>query len=205
MLRDKSTCEEVLRQNDATTLDQRSERLAALPVITLRKDRLPSRSSRLRQEAIQCFVNGYFNGCVAVLAMAVEYALRRETNARGKPGLKALVVKARKLGVLDEEAAEVFLRLNCYRNKTVHSRLSSLASDVVLQKQEVVITERGVMEKTAWREFNPEDDFNQDLAAAFREEQEVLSILLDVRRTLYRLFAEVMKGEEPPTDLGNTH
>ena len=61
---------------DTDSREQRSKRLSVIPTLLFpTTSPIPSRTFALLSEAGSCFVNGEYNGCVSVLATAVEYSL----------------------------------------------------------------------------------------------------------------------------------
>ena len=176
---------EILHKLDANTLERRAGRLSKLPTITFSGD-MPSRTFSLLSEADSCFINGEYNGCVAVLATAVEYSLRKLLNE--KLGLQTLIVRATTRGILNEEDAKVLDQLRQYRNNAIHSDLTELARGVVLRKQEVILTEKGEVPMSDWREVQPESEAMKDAAGSLAAEAVVGKLVVSVCGVLRKLY-----------------
>jgi hypothetical protein len=176
----------ILRKLDADTREQRAGRLSKLPTITFSGD-IPSRTFSLLSEANSCFVNGEYNGCVAVLTTAVEYSLRKLLNKKSR--LKTLINLATVRGILNEQDAKVLDKLRQYRNNIIHSDLKSLAQGVVLKVQEVVLTEKGVSPMSDWKDVRPEDETMEDVASSLSAEAVVRDLVLNVDQVLCKLYS----------------
>jgi len=181
---------QVLRKLDVDTLERRAGRLSKLPKITFSGE-IPSRTFSLLSEADSCFVNGEYNGCVAVLATAVEYSLRKLLNKKSK--LETLIDLASEQGILNEREAKVLHKLRQYRNNVIHSDLAELAKGVVLRQQEVILTEKGMVPMSDWKEAKPEDETMKEVASALTAEAIVEELVLNVNSFLCELYAGTLK------------
>jgi len=180
----------VLQKLDVDTLERKARRLSKLPAITFLGD-IPSRTSSLLSEADSCFVNGEYNGCVAVLATAVEYSLRKLLNE--KSTLETLINLATTRGILNEQDAKVLHKLRQYRNNVIHSDLTELAKGVVLREQEVILTEKGMVPMSDWKEAKPEDETMKEVASSLAAEAVVGELLLNVDRFLCKLYGGTLE------------
>lgn len=176
---------DILRKLDAHTLERRAERQSRIPITTFYGN-IPSRVFHLLDEADSCFVNGEYNGCVAVLVTAVEYSLRKLLNEKSR--LKTLIDLATTRGILNEQDAKVLDKLRQYRNNVIHSDLTKLAKGVILQKQEAIITEKGMVPMSDWKEVKPEDETMKDAASSLTAEAVVGELVLNVSRVLCKLY-----------------
>ena len=187
------TSKAILVRLDTDSREQRSKRLAVIPTLLFpTTSQIPSRTFALLSEAGSCFVNGEYNGCVSVLATAVEYSLRDLLHSRLK--LNSLVKTARERGVLNPRQAEVFDKLRRYRNNVVHSDLPELAKGIVLKVQDVAITEKGLVPSSDWSDVQLDDAAMQEIAGSLAAESIVQSILLDNRRVLCELYGGTVEG-----------
>lgn len=184
-MKDKEKAREILRKLDAETLERRAERQYNLPTIEF-SGNIPSRTFHLLSEADSCFVNGEYNGCIAVLATAVEYSLGKLLNQAS--GLETLINLAQKWGIANEQDTRVLHELRRYRNKVIHSDLAGLAEGVVLRKQKAYLTEKGVIPVSDWEEIKPEDEATKDIAASLSAEAVVGELVLKVNRVLCKLY-----------------
>lgn len=188
------TSEAILLRLDTDSRKRRSKRRSVIPTLSFpTSSRIPGRTSALLSEAGSCFVNGEYNGCVSVLATAVEYSLRDLLHSRLK--LNSLVKAARERGVLNPRQAEVFDKLRRYRNNVVHSDLPELAKGIVLKVQDVAITEKGLVPSSDWSDVQPDDAAMQEIAGSLAAESIVQSILLDTRRVLCELYGGTVEGD----------
>ncbi len=189
-----ATSEAILLRLDTDSRKRRSKRRSVIPTLSFpTSSRIQGRTSALLSEAGSCFVNGEYNGCVSVLATAVEYSLRDLLHSRLK--LNSLVKAAIERGVLNPRQAEVFDKLRRYRNNVVHSDLPELAKGIVLKVQEVAITEKGLVPSSDWSDVQPDDAAMQEIAGSLAAESIVQSILLDTRRILCDLYGGTVEGD----------
>jgi len=177
---------QILHKLEVDTLERRARRLSKLPTITFSGD-IPSRTFSLLSEADSCFVNGEYNGCVAVLGTAVEYSLRKLLNK--KSNLKTLIDLATNRGILNEQDAKILHKLRQYRNNVIHSDLAELAKGVILRQQEVILTEKGMIPRSDWKEAKPEDETMKEVASSLTAETIVKELVLNVNSILCRLYA----------------
>jgi len=175
----------ILHKLDADMLEQRAGRLSKIPTITFSGD-IPSRTFSLLSEADSCFVNGEYNGCIAVLATIIEYSLRKLFNR--KSTLKTLIDLATTRGILNEQDAKVLDKLRQYRNNVIHSDLTKLANGLVLREQEAVLTEKGMIPMSDWKEAKPEDETMKEIASSLAAEAVVGELVLNVNRVLCKLY-----------------
>lgn len=175
----------ILHKLDAETLERRAGRLSKIPTIAF-SGNIPSRTFSLLSEADSCFANGEYNGCVAVLATLVEYSLRKLFNK--KSTLKTLIDLATTRGILNEKDAEVLDKLRQYRNNVIHSDLTELANGLVLREQEAVLTEKGIIPMSDWKETKPEDEIMKEVASSLAGEAVVGELVLNVDRVLCKLY-----------------
>lgn len=187
------TSKAILVRLDTDSREQRSKRLAVIPTLLFpTTSQIPSRTFALLSEAGSCFVNGEYNGCVSVLATAVEYSLRDLLHRRLK--LNSLVKAAKERGILNPRQAEVLDKLRQYRNNVVHSDLPELAKGIVLKVQDVAITEKGLVPSSDWSDVQPNDATMQEIAGSLSAESIVQSILLDTGRVLCELYGGTVEG-----------
>lgn len=188
------TSNAILLRLDTDSREQRSKRLSVIPTLLFpTTSPIPSRTFALLSEAGSCFVNGEYNGCVSVLATAVEYSLGDLLHSRLK--LNGLIKKAKERGILNPVQAEVFDKLRWYRNKVIHSDLPELAKGIVLRVQDVAITEKGLAPSSDWSEVQPNDATMQEIAGSLAAESTVQDILLDTRRILCELYGGTVEGD----------
>jgi hypothetical protein len=180
----------ILHKLDVDTLERRAGRLSKLPTITFSGD-IPSRTFSLLSEADSCFVNGEYNGCVAVLGTAVEYSLRKLFNK--KSNLETLIDRATNRGILNEQDAKILHKLRQYRNNVIHSDLAELAKGVVLRQQEVILTEKGVVPMSNWKEAKPEDETMKEVASSLAAEAIVGELILNVNNVLCKLYGGTLQ------------
>lgn len=180
----------ILRELDADTLERRAGRLSKLPTITFSGD-IPSRTFSLLSEANSCFVNGEYNGCVAVLTTAVEYSLRKLLNKKSR--LKTLIDLATKRGILNEQDTKVLDKLRRYRNNVIHSDLTNLAKGVVLRMQEAILTEKGMSPMSDWKDVKPEDETMKHVASSLTAEAVVRDLVLNVDQVLCKLYGGTLE------------
>jgi len=184
----------ILHRLDTDSREQRSKRLAVIPTLLFpTTSQIPSRTFALLSEAGSCFVNGEYNGCVSVLATAVEYSLRDLLHSRLK--LSGLIKTAKERGILNPKQAEVFDKLRQHRNNVVHSDLPELAKGIVLKVQDVAITEKGLIPSSDWSDVQPSDATMQDIAGSLSAESTVQGILLDTSRVLCELYGGTVEGD----------
>jgi len=184
----------ILTKVDAESRGERSKRLALIQALFFSSgSRIPSRTFGLLSEAASCFVNGEYNGCICVLATAVEYSLRDLLGSRLK--LSALVKPAEERGLLNRRQAAVLGKLRQYRNNVVHSDLTKLAKGIGLQVQAVTITEKGLIPSSDWSDVQSNDTAMQEIAGSLSAESTVRHILLDTRIVLCELYGGTV-GED---------
>jgi len=184
----------ILDKLDTDSREQRSKRLAAVPTLLFpTTSQIPSRTFALLSEAGSCFVNGEYNGCVSVLATAVEYSLGDLLASRLK--LNSLIKMAKERGILDARQTEVFDKLRQYRNDVVHSDLSKLATGIVLQVQDTAITEKGLVQSSDWSDVQPNDATMREIAASLSAESIVQRTLVDTLRVLCELYGGTVEGD----------
>ena len=188
----REVAKSVLLREDATSLERRCERLSAIPRLTF-SSAMSNRTFALLSEACSCFVNGEYNGCISVLATAVEFSLRELLHSRSK--LQKLIKMAKEQRVLKEEQAEALDKLREHRNNVVHSDLPSLARGIALKVQDVTITEKGVVATSDWREIQPDSETMQEVAGSLAVESTLRDILLDTRRILCELYAGAVEED----------
>jgi hypothetical protein len=177
----------ILARLDADSHERRSKRLAIIPKLFFpTTSQIPSRTFALLSEAHSCFINGEYNGCVSVLATAVEYSLRDLLHSRLK--LNALIKTAKERGILNPRQAGVLGKLRQYRNNVVHSDLPELAKGIVLKAQDVAITEKGLIPSSDWSDVQPNDTTMQEIAGVLSAESIVQNILLDTSRVVCELY-----------------
>jgi len=179
--------EAILTKVDAESRGERSKRLALIQALFFSPaSPIPSRAFRLLSEAASCFVNGEYNGCICVLATAVEYSLRDLLGTRSR--LSALVRAAGQQGLLSRTQAAVLDRLRQYRNSVVHSDLTKLAEGIRLQVQAVTITEKGLIPSSDWSDVQSDGAATREVAGVLSAESTVQHLLLDTRRVLCELY-----------------
>ena len=184
----------ILARVDAESREERSKRLALIQSLFFpTTSQIPSRTFALLSEAGSCFVNGEYNGCVCVLATAVEYSLR--DLLRSSSGLSALVKAAEEQGLLDRKQAAVLGKLRQYRNNVIHSDLTELAKGIALEVQAVTITEKGLAPSSDWSDVQPDDTAMQEIAGSLSAESIVQHILLDTRVVLCELYGGTLGGD----------
>lgn len=184
----------ILLRLDADTLEQRSQRQSIVPPLSFPvASTIPDRTFALLSEARSCFVNGEYNGCVSVLATAVEYSLQDLLHRRLK--LNRLVKAARERGILDPRQTEVFNKLRQHRNHVLHSDLHGLAKGIALQVQGMAITEKGLVPPSEWSNVQPSDSTMQEIAGSLSAESTVQRILLDTRRVLCELYGGTVEAD----------
>ncbi len=182
----------ILRKLDAQTLQRRAERQSNLPITTYRGN-IPSRVFHLLSEADSCFVNGEYNGCVAVLATAVEYSLKKLINSKSKSELKTLIEQAKDQGIIDEQAAEVLDMLRKYRNNVLHSDLSKLAAGIILKRQKAAVTEKGVVPLSEWEEIMPKGETMKDASSSLHAEAVVEKLICNTSSIMCKFYGGILE------------
>lgn len=184
----------ILLRLDADTLEQRSKRRSAVPALSFPvTSTIPDRTFKLLSEAASCFVNGEYNGCVSVLATAVEYSLRKLLHSRSR--LETLIDIAEKQGVLNAGQVAVLDELRRHRNNVIHSNLPELARGVVLRVQDVILTEKGLAPVSDWSEVEPQDEAMQEVADSLTAESIVQHMLLNTQRVLCELHGGTVESD----------
>lgn len=172
---------------DSDSRQRRSKRLSVLPILSFpAKSEIPSRTGVLLSEATSCFVNGEYNGCVSLLAAAVEYSLGDLLHSKSK--FYGLIKTAKEQSILNQGQAGAVDKLRRHRNKVLHSDLRGLANGILLRVQKVTITEKGIVASSDWSEVKPNNAAMQEIADSLAAESIVQGILSDTRKVICELY-----------------
>ena len=195
-------CSSTLRHVEEQTLQRKAERMSQFPAVELgiNYPGLPNLTGRLINEALMCFVDGHYNGSVAVLGTAVEHGLRKKLAKGVDVGMEVLLQEGAR--ILSSEQFATLRNLQAYRNKTIHADLAPLAIGLELEETPMMLTQQGVRDQGATRVFVPADDTEIEIAVELNAEPKVLALLQDVRMLLYELFDE--KPDKARGHDGNT-
>lgn len=151
-------------------------------------------------EAGACFTNGQYTGCILCLATAVEHGLRELLIMDKRSSLLKLIEEGVERGVVNSSEGVVLHALREYRNYATHSRIDNLAAGKTLQRQRVVLTEHGMMTSSDWEEFEPEFQYEKEIAADLSAEGKVGDLFIKVREIVYDIcdrYPALARSEGP--------
>jgi hypothetical protein len=178
-------------------LERRAERLGIIPqaITHASFNSIPGRVRELLNEASDCYVIGAYHASLAVLAAATEYALQVRLRKTSNEKFRKLLSLTEERGLCAKEDMEHLKKLLHYRNNMTHSNLNELTRGVKLIQQEVVLTNKGILEKSEWEEFIPIKQEEKEMAISLGAQMEVAKLLVYIRSFLYRLFDGVQAGK----------
>ncbi len=149
---------------------------------------MPNRTCHLLDEAIGCFVDGYYPGCVLALASGVEHGLRELLQKPKGISLNTLIKHGIANGVVNESQAEVLRAMKDYRNSATHSDIDYLADGKKAQHDNVPATPQRTMEASACEELGLTTQDLKEIAAELSEEHKVGELLIHVREVIHDIF-----------------
>ena len=190
-LQSEEACREALLASDQRSLGYRAARLASIPVIhsTARDNDMPARVASLLSEAGDCYVEGYFQACIATLAIAAEHGLRVRLGAPRSATLTELVKKAIERNCVDDWEADSLRKLTHERNVGMHSDMDALVAGVKIARSAMTLTQDGMQDGSGREEHvTPKTSFEKEVAAELIVEQRASLLYNWVRRTMFNLF-----------------
>ena len=187
--RDVDSCRNILLRIDASTLDQRALRLSKESCVLMPLGySMPTWTSKLIDEAGTCFSNGQYTGCIVSLAAGVEFGLRELNNGKPNHQLGRLIRDAYNSEKIYEAEREALNEMTRYRNDVLHGNLDHLAAGITLERQIAQLTETRINEVTEWEEYEPEEQYEKEMASHFAAAARVEEIFLRVRETMFDVF-----------------